>query len=231
MNLAKVLARKAIYTPWSVLRNNQYRSACVFCFHRSTPLFKGLKNGVNVGVRSAYYATSSDGGKQTKKNFYKILGVSPKATQGQIKNAFYKLSLKHHPDKHKGSEQSHDKFQEISEAYNALANQETRIQYDRELVAQGRLRTEHTQASSPPTSPKKPAESIYNFDEWTRAHYSGQLNRRQRSKIDRAELEKELNKPRISIGSTRTIVLIMFSVVAIMAYYHGKKSEVMLLDP
>lgn len=153
--------------------------------------------------------------------------MSPKATQAQIKNAFYKLSITHHPDKHKGSEESHEKFQEITEAYNVIGNQEARKQYDRELIVEGQLRAEHTHTYKPPPSFKKDPASIYNFDEWTKAHYSNQLDRRQRSRIRREELtEEDANTPKVGTGTMKKTVVLITALTTIIVYiYHSKKSQ------
>ena len=64
------------------------------------------------------------------KDYYKILGVSKKATQDEIKKAYRKLALKHHPDKNGGNKEAEEKFKAISEANEVLSNPEKRIQYD-----------------------------------------------------------------------------------------------------
>ena len=53
-------------------------------------------------------------------SFYKILGVSEQATQEEIKRAYRQLSLKSHPDKNPGDQQSSERFREIDEAYKIL---------------------------------------------------------------------------------------------------------------
>lgn len=60
------------------------------------------------------------------KNYYKILGVSPNASQEEIKKAYRRLAHRHHPDKG-GNEK---KFKEINEAYQVLSDQSKRKQYD-----------------------------------------------------------------------------------------------------
>jgi DnaJ family protein A protein 2 len=59
-------------------------------------------------------------------DFYKCLNVNENATQDEIKKAFRKLSLKHHPDK--GG--SRNKFNEINDAYQTLGDANKRKQYD-----------------------------------------------------------------------------------------------------
>jgi DnaJ-related protein SCJ1 len=64
------------------------------------------------------------------KDFYKILGVPRDASQQQIKKAYRQLSLTYHPDKHKGDEEKKNKFEEISNAYEVLSDEEKRRTYD-----------------------------------------------------------------------------------------------------
>jgi curved DNA-binding protein len=59
-------------------------------------------------------------------DFYETLGVSKSAHADEIKKAYRKLALKHHPDK--GGEQ--EKFKEINEAYQTLSDPQKRSQYD-----------------------------------------------------------------------------------------------------
>jgi len=61
-----------------------------------------------------------------KKNYYDILWVSESASTDEIKKAFRKLAIKHHPDRW----WSKEKFQEINEAYQVLSDEKKRWQYD-----------------------------------------------------------------------------------------------------
>ena len=59
-------------------------------------------------------------------NYYEILGVSPDASQADIRKSFRNLALRHHPDKNKNSEESKQKFMKIIEAYEVLSDEQAR---------------------------------------------------------------------------------------------------------
>ena len=69
-------------------------------------------------------------------DYYKVLGVSPEATEKEISRAYRKLAKQYHPDAHPGSE---DRFKEISAAYDVLGDAQKRKEYDevRRLGAAG----------------------------------------------------------------------------------------------
>lgn len=62
-----------------------------------------------------------------KKDYYKILWVSEDATEEEIKKAFRKAAVQHHPDKKWGNK---EKFQEVNEANQVIWNKQKRQQYD-----------------------------------------------------------------------------------------------------
>lgn len=63
----------------------------------------------------------------TKRDYYEVLGVDKDASADEIKKAFRKAAVKHHPDKEGGDEA---KFKEVNEAYEVLKDQQKRQRYD-----------------------------------------------------------------------------------------------------
>jgi molecular chaperone DnaJ len=67
----------------------------------------------------------------SKRDYYDILGVGRDASEQDIKSAYRKLALKHHPDRNPGDRAAEEKFKEAAEAYAVLADAEKRAAYDR----------------------------------------------------------------------------------------------------
>lgn len=64
------------------------------------------------------------------KDYYQILGISKSATPEEIKKAYRKQALKYHPDKNPGDKSAEAKFKEVSEAYEALSDENKKRIYD-----------------------------------------------------------------------------------------------------
>ncbi|MBA2301387.1 MAG: molecular chaperone DnaJ [Acidobacteria bacterium] len=67
----------------------------------------------------------------SKRDYYEVLGVDRQTTDQQIKSAYRKLALKHHPDRNPGDHKSEEAFKEAAEAYAVLADAQKRGMYDR----------------------------------------------------------------------------------------------------
>lgn len=65
------------------------------------------------------------------RDYYEILGVSRTCEAGELKSAFRKLAMQHHPDKNPGCTESEGRFKELNEAYSILSDPQKRAAYDR----------------------------------------------------------------------------------------------------
>jgi molecular chaperone DnaJ len=67
----------------------------------------------------------------SKRDYYEVLGVSRTVTEIELKSAYRKLALQHHPDRNPGNKVAEEKFKECAEAYAILADADKRAAYDR----------------------------------------------------------------------------------------------------
>jgi molecular chaperone DnaJ len=66
-----------------------------------------------------------------KKDFYELLGVARTASPEEIKKAYRKLAMQHHPDRNSGDKGAEQTFKDINEAYDVLKDEQRRAAYDR----------------------------------------------------------------------------------------------------
>lgn len=67
----------------------------------------------------------------SKRDYYEILSVTKTATDTEIKAAYRKLAIQHHPDKNPDDHAAEEKFKEAAEAYAVLSDAQKRAAYDR----------------------------------------------------------------------------------------------------
>ncbi len=67
----------------------------------------------------------------SKADYYELLGVARTCTEAELKSAFRKAAMQHHPDRNPGDKDAEIKFKEVNEAYQALSDKEKRAAYDR----------------------------------------------------------------------------------------------------
>lgn len=112
-----------------VLMENEDFDEAVHHYKRAVELLQN-DHGAQEDLRKAEAAL-----KQSKqKDYYKILGVSRKATLKEIKKAYREQALQWHPDKHTGEdekERAEKQFQLVAEAYEILSDGDKRAAYDR----------------------------------------------------------------------------------------------------
>jgi molecular chaperone DnaJ len=66
-----------------------------------------------------------------KQDYYATLGVAREASADDLKKAYRKLAMQHHPDRNPGDKASEAKFKELNEAYDVLKDDQKRAAYDR----------------------------------------------------------------------------------------------------
>ncbi len=66
----------------------------------------------------------------SKRDYYEVLGVNRDASEEEIKKAYRKLAMKHHPDRNPDNPKAEEQFKEAKEAYETLSDGQKRAAYD-----------------------------------------------------------------------------------------------------
>ncbi len=66
----------------------------------------------------------------SKRDYYEVLGVGRDATEAELKKAYRRVAMKHHPDRNPDNKDSEDKFKEANEAFEVLSDPEKKARYD-----------------------------------------------------------------------------------------------------
>lgn len=66
----------------------------------------------------------------SKRDYYEVLGVSKNASEAEIKKAYRRLAMKHHPDRNPGDAEAEAKFKEAQDAWDILSDSQKRAAYD-----------------------------------------------------------------------------------------------------
>ncbi|KAG9485775.1 hypothetical protein GDO78_008718 [Eleutherodactylus coqui] len=157
--------------------------------------------------------------------YYDIMGVTPNATQAQVKTAYYKQTFRFHPDRNHGNEDAARQFGLVTEAYHVLGSVSLRKKYDRGILSLEDVRSAKKptgKSGSPPrkeasgpreasTSSTTPAKPMFDFDAFYQAHYGEQLAREQAWKARREyikQMKEEKKKANITIDPSPLIIFV-----------------------
>lgn len=127
------------------------------------------------------------GTKYRNKCYYSALGLDSSASLHDIKSAYYKLSMKFHPDKNYGCAEAANKFREITEAYEVLSNADKKLKYDQEIFRSqyrkpfGGIPYEKSTAYTfrERSDPRTGRSKEFNYDEHFQRHYEEIMRRNQ----------------------------------------------------
>ena len=146
-----------------------------------------LDDGTYGRTRTTFEGRTFHTSTLISKNYYDVLGLTPRASDAQVKSAYYRLSKQFHPDLNK-SKDAKNKFAEISEAYETLGNRARRRIYDGapqrsrvglQSTSRGKrvdaeydnLRKTSGQFKHRPSTPMTGKTANFNFDEHYKQHY------------------------------------------------------------
>ncbi|OWF56622.1 dnaJ homolog subfamily C member 30-like [Mizuhopecten yessoensis] len=178
--------------------------------------------------------------KHEKKDLYEILELSQKATSVQIKGSYFRLSKKYHPDINK-SKDAAVKFAEIADAYEILGKTHSRNMYDKGLIEEDDLRnTGHPDGwkayrkgfKKYDGPPMRGRTTIYDFDAWTRNHYSEVFEKRNTDKqkfeeyhLEKQEMEERSHQWSMRPGDHMALALFITVFVGIMVLMSKARSN------
>ena len=166
-------------------------------------------------------------------DLYSVLKVSHGSTQAEIKSAYYKLCMEHHPDTNQGCTKAQQEFSKISEAYSILGQVESRRKYDREILQQypksrrtiprqpsrftHAFKTDYTNYSKGPQ---------FNFDEFYRAHYRNikqwESERRTQVRIPTSNTRSGTEDVSQDVYITLSLILTSFVIMGVLIVRYGK---------
>jgi molecular chaperone DnaJ len=141
-------------------------------------------------------------------DYYAVLGVDRDASEDEIKRAYRKLAMEHHPDRNNGDKTAEARFKEVTEAYEVLRDPQKRAHYDRFGVAGmrggGGFADFHPDLAEALSIFMRDFGNLGGFDA---VFGGGQRSRRSRRRGQDVRLTVEVTLAEVVTGTTRTVKL------------------------
>ncbi len=146
------------------------------------------------------------------KDYYKILGVAKTASADEIKKAYRKLAVKHHPDKNLHDKLAEAKFKEINEANSVLSDSDKRKKYDE--LGENWQHQPHSQRGAEYNRPYANNEEFRegDFSDFFESIFGGRFNggnqgRQRATKGEDYNVEMQISLEESYSGTTRNVEL------------------------
>lgn len=144
-------------------------------------------------------------------NYYKILGVSPKASPDDIRRAYRILARRYHPDVNPGRA-SEEKFKSIAAAYSVLGDDRKRKSYDSELQRAARQQNQQAKQASQSQRNEAAFNAYRQYEEqYSARRRSYDSRRREAKRSTTSNRERQLRKPDNSFLSSSLRALSVLS--------------------
>eukprot|EP00055_Hartaetosiga_balthica_P013499 m.69700 g.69700 ORF g.69700 m.69700 type:complete len:238 (-) comp8280_c0_seq2:385-1098(-) len=150
---------------------------------------------------------TSTRGLAPRMDYYKMLGISSTATQKEIKTAYYRKSLLHHPDKHQGDLDAAKKFGLLTKAYSILSQPDLRREYDAGKPT-GYDRQGPRMRNQRRAGPMNYHNAHFDFQAYFRGHY-GDSTKRMKQRKNREEMQKRIQVVIEQSGSSSTMLFVL----------------------
>lgn len=170
----------------------------------------------------------------TKPNHYELLGISPSATEEEIKEAYKRLKSIYQPDSLAiyslfSREELEKTLRALDEAYQVLVNEKSRQAYNEELIQQGLLKPEEIYQKEPAAALKRDEKGFLQEEEVTQGKrsfpqeedmYRGNFLRRMRI-LKQLELDDISKVIKISVETLKNIEADNYQALPYRAYLRG----------
>lgn len=154
-----------------------------------------------------------------RKTHYEILGVKQTASPEDIKRAFRRRAMRHHPDRNPNDPKAHAKFNRISEAYDVLSDPGRRQSYDLALTLESASAPAPPQPPPPPREYPRPAAGSYEqwVEERERQARQAQEAARQRMRENARRAPAPKARGRSGLSAAWGLVVLVVFIVRIVA--------------